>query len=230
MNNSGRMLRIMPIKMVILKDRDEWLEHRKKFIGGSDAACVIGCNSWKSNVDLWEEKTGRVQPEDISDKPYVQFGIAAEPVIRELFKLTYPKYKVDYIENNSWTNSKYPFAAVSHDGWLTEIETGRKGIWECKTTEIVSSMSKEKWAGRIPDNYFAQIVHSLMVRGDCEFAHLTALLTFKFSEKEVYQQIKNYHIERSEVEEDIKYLAESEAVFWENVRNDERPDLILPAL
>ena len=97
MNNSGRMLRIMPCKMVVLKDRDEWLEHRKNFIGGSDAACVIGCNPWKSNVDLWEEKTGRVQPDDISDKPYVQFGIAAEPVIRELFKLTYPKYKVDYL-------------------------------------------------------------------------------------------------------------------------------------
>lgn len=220
----------MPIKMIALNSRDEWLEHRKKYIGASDAACIIGCNPWKSNVDLWEEKTGRKQSPDISDKPYVQFGIAAEPVIRELFKLTYPKYKVDYVENNSWTNSKYPFAAVSHDGWLTEIETGRKGIWECKTTEIVSSMLKEKWAGRIPDSYFAQIIHSLMVREDCEFAHLTALLTFKFSEKEVYQQIKNYHIERSEVEEDIQYLAESEAVFWENVRNDERPDLILPPL
>lgn len=219
------------IEMKILKDRAEWLEHRKKFIGGSDASAVIGVNGWKSNVDLFLEKTGQVIPEDISDKPNVQFGINAEPIIRELFKLTYPKYKVEYIENNSWINDKYPFAAVSHDGWLTEIETGRKGIWECKTTEIVSSMSKEQWAGRLPDNYYAQLIHSLMVREDCEFAHLTALLTFKFDDKEIYQQIKNYHIERKEVLEDIEYLAQEEQRFWNDcVKRGKKPPLKLPEI
>ena len=177
---------------------------------------------------MWLEKTGQVIPEDISDKPNVRFGIDAEPVIRELFKLTYPKYKVEYIENNSWINDKYPFAAVSHDGWLTEIATGRKGIWERKTTEIVSSMAKEQWNGRLPDNYYAQLIHSLMVREDCEFAHLTALLTFKFSDKEIYQQIKNYHIERQDVLDDIQYLAQEEPKFWESVQTGQRPALILP--
>ena len=218
----------MSVEMLVLKDRAEWLEHRKKYIGGSDASAVIGVNGWKSNVDLWLEKTGQVIPEDISDKPNVRFGIDAEPVIRELFKLTYPKYKVEYVENNSWINDKYPFAAVSHDGWLTEIETGRKGIWECKTTEIVSSMAKEQWNGRLPDNYYAQLIHSLMVREDCEFAHLTALLTFKFNEKELYQQIKNYHIERSEVEEDIQYLAREEEKFWQHIIDKKKPALLLP--
>lgn len=216
------------IKMIQLKDRSEWLKHRGKYIGGSDASAILGLNPWKSNVDLWLEKAGKVVPDDISSKPYVQFGICAEPIVRDLFRLNYPQYKVEYVDNNSWTNSKYPFAAVSHDGWITEIATGRKGVWECKTTEIVSSMSKEKWAGQIPDNYFAQIIHSLMVREDCEFAHLTALLTFKFSGKELYQQIKNYHIESSDVEEDILYLAQEEEKFWRYVQNDERPPLVLP--
>lgn len=218
----------MAVQMLILKDRAEWLENRKKFIGGSDASAVIGANPWKSNVDLFLEKTGQVIPEDISSNPNVQFGIDAEPVIRELFKLNYPKYEVEYIENNSWINDKYPFAAVSHDGWLTEIETGRKGIWECKTTEIVSSMAKEQWAGRLPDNYYAQLIHSLMVREDCEFAHLTALLTFKFSDKELYQQIKNYHIERKDVLADIEYLADKEQKFYKAIKTGQRPALILP--
>lgn len=220
----------MAIEMLVLESREEWLEHRKKYIGGSDASAVIGVNGWKSNVDLFLEKTGQVIPEDISDKPNVRFGIDAEPVIRELFKLTYPKYKVEYIENNSWINDKYPFAAVSHDGWLTEIETGRKGIWECKTTEIVSSMAKEQWNGRLPDNYYAQLIHSLMVREDCEFAHLTALLTFKFSDKEIYQQIKNYHIERKDVLEDIEYLAQEEPQFWGYVQSGKQPPLKLPEI
>ncbi len=218
----------LAVKMIQFASREEWLEHRKPFLGGSDASAVIGVNGWKSNVDLFLEKTGQSIPEDISDKPNVQFGINAEPIIRELFKLSYPKYKVEYIENNSWLNDKYPFAAVSHDGWLTEIETGRKGIWECKTTEIVSSMSKEQWNGRLPDNYYAQLIHSLMVREDCEFAHLTALLTFKFDDKEIYQQIKNYHIERADVEDDIKYLAAEEERFWGCVLNGKKPNLILP--
>lgn len=219
----------MSVEMIQLNSREEWLEHRKKYLGGSDASSVVGLNPWKNNVQLFEEKTGLVIPEDISSKPYVQFGIGAEPIIRDLFQLNYPQYKVEFVDNNSWTNSKYPFAAVSHDGWMTEITTGRKGIWECKTTEIVSSMAKEKWAGRLPDNYYVQLIHSLMVREDCEFAHLTALLTFKFNEKELYQQIKNYHIERSEVEADIQYLAEEEEKFWRHVVDRKKPNLILPS-
>lgn len=219
------------IEMKILENRAAWLENRKKYIGGSDASAIVGKNPWKSNVDLWLEKTGQIIPEDISGKDCVQFGINAEPIIRELFKLNYPQYEVHYVENNSWTNDKYPFAAVSHDGWITERETGRKGIWECKTTEIVSSMAKEKWAGRLPDNYYVQLLHSFVVREDCEFAHLTALLTFKFNEKELYQQIKNYHIERSEVQADIEYLAQQEKIFYEkNIQGKRKPDLILPEI
>ena len=218
------------ISMETFKTRQDWLAARQGRIGGSDAAAILGLNPYKTNVQLWEEKTGKVVPEDISSKPYVQYGINAEPVIRELFKLNYPQYKVEYIENNSWTNDKYPFAAVSHDGWITEIATGRKGIWECKTTEIMSSMAKEKWSDKIPDNYYVQLIHSLMVRGDCDFAHLTALLTWKFKDKEIYQQLRNYHIERSEVESDIEYLAEKEFEFWQHIKNDNQPNLILPSL
>lgn len=220
----------MAIKKVILKDREEWLHHRSKYIGGSDAACIIGLNPWKSNVDLWKEKKGLVVPEDISSKPYVQFGVNAEPIMRELFQLNYPQYKVEYEENNSWMNDKYPFAAVSHDGWITEIATGRKGVWECKATEIVSSMGREKWAGKIPDNYYCQLLHSLLVREDCEFAHLTALLTYKYQDKELYQQIKNYHIERSEVADDIAYLAEKESEYYESLQSGRCPALILPEI
>ena len=220
----------MAITKVLLKDREEWLHHRSKYIGGSDAACIIGLNPWKSNVDLWKEKKGLVVPEDISSKPYVQYGIAVEPIMRELFKLNYPQYKVEYEENNSWMNDKYPFAAASLDGELTDITTGRKGIRECKTTEIVSSMSKEKWAGKIPDNYYCQLLHYLLVREDCEFAHLTALLTFKFEDKELYQQIKNYHIERADIAEDIAYLAEKESEFYESLKNRRCPALILPEI
>lgn len=220
----------MAVKMLQLDSREEWLKHRMKYIGGSDAATIVGQNPWKSNVELWMEKTGQAIAPDISENPNVKYGTEAEPIIRELFKLNYPKYEVLYAENNSWTNSKYPFAAVSHDGWLIEKETGRHGIWECKTSEIVSSMSKEKWKDQIPMNYYCQLLHSLLVREDCEFAILTALLTWRYEDKELYQQLRNYHIERSEVQADIDFLESSERKFWKQVQERKRPDLILPEI
>jgi putative phage-type endonuclease len=220
----------MAIKMIQLPSRDEWLKHRQKYIGGSEASAVIGKNPYMSNTELFDIKTGKTIPENISSKPYVQFGIAAEPLLRELFKITYPQYEMGYVDNNSWINDKYPYAACSLDGWLTEKATGRKGIWEGKTCEIVSSMHKEKWNNRIPDNYYIQLIHNFNVCEDCEFAKLTALLTFKFDEVEVYQQIKHYHIERSDVEADIRYLAEEERRFYQNIKTGRKPNLILPDL
>ena len=68
----------MAVEMKVLSNREEWLKNRTKGLGGSDASSVIGMNPWKSNVQLWEEKTGLVIPEDISSKPYVQYGIGQE--------------------------------------------------------------------------------------------------------------------------------------------------------
>lgn len=218
------------VKMKVLKDRVEWLEHRKNYIGGSECSAIVGKNPYMSNTKLFDIKTGIVMPTDISDKTYVQYGISAEPLIRDIFKLNYPIYKVYYEENNSWLNDKYPYAAASLDGWLIEKETGRRGIWECKTSEIVSSMHKEKWNEQIPMNYYCQLLHYFIVREDCEFAHLTALLTWKYEDREIYQQLRNYHIERSEVEGDIEYLKEAEAKFWKQVQENRRPALILPEI
>ena len=39
-------------------EKEEWLEHRRKGIGGSDAAAILGMNPWKSPMDVWLEKTG----------------------------------------------------------------------------------------------------------------------------------------------------------------------------
>jgi len=58
-------------------NKEEWLEERKNGIGGSDAATILGLNPYKTNIDLWEEKTGRKEAIDISDKPYVKYGTEA---------------------------------------------------------------------------------------------------------------------------------------------------------
>lgn len=212
------------VTMKTLASHEEWLASRKK-IGGSDAACILGLNPYKSNIELFDIKTGRAEQEDISDKPYVKYGTEAEKHLRELFKLDFPQYKVDYVENNMWENDKYQFAHASLDGYITD-QNGRKGVWECKTTEIISLLQKEKWNNAIPDNYYIQVLHYLLVT-EFDFAILKAQLKYRHND-EMWLVTKHYHIERSEVEEDIQYLAEKEKEFWGYIERNERPPLILP--
>lgn len=214
------------VSMIQLKNREEWLQNRTR-IGGSDAAAIVGVNPYKSNTDLWLEKTGQVTSEDISDKPYVKYGTNAEEHLRALFALDFPQYEVEYVDNNMFLNDKFPFAHASLDGWLTDKD-GRKGILEIKTTEILQSMQKEKWKNQIPDNYFIQVLHYLMVT-EFDFVELKAQLKTVF-DGVPYLQTKHYHIERSDVEEDIQYLAAEEERFWKQVQERKRPALILPEI
>lgn len=131
------------IEMKVMKNRKEWLGKRSKYIGGSDCACILGLNPYKSNVDLYLEKIGEKQPQDISYKPQVKFGIAAEPIIRELFQINYPQMQMNYVENNNFINDKYPFARASLDGWLSEIAK-RKAEAEQKALELKKQREEQE--------------------------------------------------------------------------------------
>lgn len=212
--------------MIILPNREAWLQNRRKGIGGSEISAVIGHNPYMDNVTLWEYKTGRRQPEDISDKPYVQYGTQAERYLRGLFRLDFPQYRVDYVDNNSWMNPRYPWARASLDGWLTD-QKGRRGVLEIKTTEILQSMQKERWNQQIPMNYYCQVLFYMAVV-EADFVVLKAQLKTMF-EGVPYLQTKHYTIERADVQSDIDYMMAKGAEFWQYVERDERPPLVLPA-
>ena len=215
----------MAIHRITFDSKEEWLKHRTR-IGGSDAAAILGLNPWKTNIELWLEKTGQAVADDISDKECVKYGVSAEPLLRELFALDFPEYEVEYFGDNMILNDDFPFGAASLDGELTEKATGRKGILEIKTPNILQSMQKEKWRNRLPDNYYVQCLHYLLITG-YSFVILKAQLKSEFN-GEIYIQTKHFHIERSEVEADIELLESSEKRFWQQVQQKVRPGLILP--
>lgn len=217
----------MAAEMIVLQSHEEWLKYRKNRIGGSEASAIVGMNPYMDNRELYEIKTGEREAEDISELPYVKYGTEAEKYLRELFKMDFPEYEVDYVENNMWLNKKYPFAHASLDGWLTD-PNGRRGVWECKTTNILQSMQKEKWIDRIPDNYYIQILHYLMVT-EFDFAVLKAQLKSEF-DGNVYLQTKHYKIERADVEEDIEYLIAEETEFYKQFKRGQKPNLVLPSI
>ncbi len=217
----------MAFKVYDYKNEKEWINGRMNGIGGSDASAVVGLNPYKSNIDLFEEKIGRKIPEDISDKPCVIYGKLAEGPIRELFKLDYPDFQVEHHEYRILQSVEYPFMQASLDGELTD-PAGRKGILEIKTSNILRTMQFEKWKDRIPDNYYLQVLHYLLVTG-YDFVALRAhLISIWNNEKRA--SVRHYFIERKEVQEDLEMLLKEEKKFWEYVESGRKPPLILPEI
>lgn len=208
-------------------DESAWLSGRLNGIGGSDASAVVGMNPYKTNIELFEEKTGRRIPEDISEKPYVIYGKRAEEHILELFRLDYPEYQVEHHEFRILQSLSYPFMQASLDGELTDRE-GRRGILEIKTTNILQSMQYEKWKDRIPDNYYIQVLHYLLVTGYA-FVVLRAHLVSDWG-RDRRTTVKHYFIEREEVQEDLDMLLSEEKKFWAYVESGRKPPLILPEI
>ena len=99
---------------------------------------------------------------------------------------------------------------------------------EIKTTEILQSMQKERWNQQVPMNYYCQVLFYMAVM-EADFAVLKAQLKTVF-DGVPYLQTKHYRIQREEAQDDMDYLMEKGAEFWQYVQRDERPPLVLPQI
>lgn len=220
----------MTHKIIKINNQTEWLQNRTKGIGGSDAASILGLNPFKTNLELWREKTGRNEPKDISDKPQVNYGKEAEAPLRELFKLDYPQYEVYYAPYDLHCNNEHEFIRGTFDADLFDIETKAKGIFECKTSEIKQSTDWLKWKNQVPQNYFCQILHYFSIDEEYKFCKLKAQLKHYDDNGEVLHTTKHYHFKREDYTKDIEYLIEEEIKFWWHIENDKEPALKLPEI
>ena len=76
---------------------------RKNRIGGSDVAALFGLDPYKSYWRLWHEKAGNIEPEDVSDKDEVKFGVKIERSVAEWFceENRFLLQKAEYIESKN---------------------------------------------------------------------------------------------------------------------------------
>lgn len=207
-------------------NRQDWLKGRLTGIGGSDASAAMNLNRWKNARDLWAIKTGREKSPDISDSPYVQYGVAMEPLIRESFAIDYAdQYEVQYMEDVTLQNIEHPWMLYSPDGLIIEKATGRCGIFEAKTHAIRSSDDWDAWRDRIGyDEYFIQILHGLAVT-HFEFVDLRVEL----KRSNAYKQIRTYHIDLTDdgITDQISYIEQTISDFWNNyVLTDTEPHAV----
>ena len=188
-------------------DRDEWLEVRKSGIGSSDAAAAVGLNPYKSQLELWMEKTGRATAhEDGSsmDSP-MYWGTLLEPYVAVAYMQKTDR-KVRKI-NAVLQHPTFPFMLANIDREV--VGSAEVHILECKTAGEYGS---RLWRSGVPEYVQLQVQHQLAVTGK-QAADVAVLLCG--------QQLEIHRIERDE--DVIARLTVLEARFWHHVTTDTEP-------
>jgi putative phage-type endonuclease len=182
----------------------KWLEERRKGIGGSDAAVVLGLSKWKTPYQLFVEKTEGA--EDF-DSPAMEWGRRLEPVVRQKYadetgnQVFIPK------ETEILVHPVYDFMLANLDG-----VTGNERVLEIKTSRTANGWGEPR-TDEIPDYYQAQVQHYMAVTGfDCsDVAVLIGGSDFRI-----------YEVPRDD--ELIEIMIEREAKFWERVKSNNPPE------
>ena len=182
------------IKVLGYENEDDWHELRAKRIGGSDVGAILGVNPYKSIVDVYVDKT---EGSDFKGNNATYWGHMLEGTILKEFSNKHKElivYEVPYSVVND-------FLIANLDGALKDKETGDYGVLEIKTTSI---WNKKEWEeDTIPQSYYAQVQHYLMLTG-YKFAYVAVLIGG--------QQYKEFKVERSE--EDIELIRNKASEFY----------------
>lgn len=181
---------------------EEWLEVRRKRIGGSDASAVIGMNRYSSPYTVWADKLGKIPPKE--DNEAMRLGRDLEDYVAKRF--TEETGKKVRRENNILINPDYPFAHANVDRMIVGEDAG----FEAKTTSVLNL--KRYKNGEFPEEYYCQCVHYLAVTG-CKRWYLGVLI--------LGVGFEWFVIERDE--DEINALMKSEADFWECVKSGNPP-------
>lgn len=173
---------------------EEWLEERRKSIGGSDAAAVIGLNKYRTPLEVYFDKIGALPEQE--DSEAMRIGRDLENYVAKRF--TEATGKKVRKHTAMIHNPEYPFAHANIDRDIINESAGL----ECKFISSFSS-AKRFTEEEFPEEYYCQCVHYLAVTG-YERWYLAALIAGV--------GLKIYTIERND--EEIKALMEAESDFW----------------
>ncbi len=188
-------------------DRQQWLSVRQGGIGSSDAAAAVGLCPYKSQLELWMEKTGRTPAEDVPpgmDDPRY-WGTLLEPYVAVAY-MQQTGRKVRKV-NAVLQHPSFPYMLANIDREVVGCSDVQ--ILECKTA---GEWGSKRWQDGVPEYVQLQVQHQLAVTN--QRAADVAVLLFG-------QRLEVHRIERDE--EVIARLMVLEARFWQYVTTDIAP-------
>lgn len=215
---------------------------RRRYLGGSDAAALLGVSEWRTPYQVYCQKTGTSLPKDLEIDParlrMFRRGKLMEPVVIRMLQNEMPikiVRKSSERTPNRYVDNEYPFLAAEIDfEWevtpsivkhfadngveVDESLLGKVQNGEVKTAHPFVAMKKfgEEGTDEIPIEYAAQAMHGLMVtdRQLCMFPVLVGS-----------DNLTIYWVKRDE--DLIKEMRRRDVSFWQhNVENLIPPDPI----
>ena len=141
--------------------REDWLAFRRKGIGGSDAAAVLGISPFRTGVDLYYDKLGQSVEDDEQNWVAKEVGTLLEDLVARIFAkktgLTVCPMPVMF------QHADHPWMLADVDRLVT-MPDGRTAILECKTTNP-NAVFKWEYDGKpiVPPYYEAQGRHYMAV-------------------------------------------------------------------
>ena len=191
--------------------REEWLAVRKQGLGSSDAAAAVGLNPYKSQLELWLEKTGRdtslpkLDPQDEDSPAY--WGNILEPIVAAHYsrRSGHRVRRINAVLQHPEPQLKWMLANIDHE----VIGAPEVQILECKTAGINGA---RLWKEGVPEYVQLQVMHQLAVTGK-QAADVAVLLGG--------QHLEVHRIERDESM--IARLIDLERLFWDYVVSDTPP-------
>lgn len=189
--------------------REDWLEVRRTGIGGSDAAAAVGLSPYKSQLELWLEKTGRdtdlPKPDPTDTGEPVYWGTLLEPIVAAAYTQQ-TGHRVRKV-NAVLQHPAVPFMLANLDREVVGVSDVQ--ILECKTA---GEFGAGHWQDGVPEYVQLQVQHQLAVTGK-HAADVAVLLCG--------QRLEVHRIERDDVL--IGQLIALEAEFWRYVESDTPP-------
>lgn len=190
------------------RKRQQWLLDRKKGIGGSDIAAIVGLSKWQTPMDVWLDKTSKETNDETNLA--MELGNYLEPLVIEKYKQATGNSVLENL--NAIRDEKYEFARCNLDGFVVTKE-GDKGILEVKTAG-----SSKEWGepgtSDIPKNYYCQCQWNMRIAGVdwCD----VPVLFFDYGRRiEVYSVDADPDFQQ--------WLMEEAERFWQGVVNDVMP-------
>ena len=196
---------------VAQKDPAKFHAERLTGIGGSDAGSIVGLNDYKPSLQLYLEKRGEMDQDDLSENAAVKWGNILEDPIRQEFERATGKKVI--VTDELYRSKKWNWMIAHVDGLLADEDA----ILECKTASAYATNDPAwgpEWSDHVPDNYLVQVQHYLAVTERSK-AYLAVLIGGR--------EFRIYDIPRDD--SFIEELAEQERIFWECVQNGTPPEI-----
>jgi putative phage-type endonuclease len=145
-------------------DDEAWKKERRYRIGSSEIAGILGMGyADQTPYTIWLEKTeGKRLPKGDDWHKLMEVGQAAEPFLRELFRIHTGKKVNSDDQKTVRINDPCPAFGASLDGWCGESD-GSESVVELK---FIGIFQRDDYTlDELPQKYTLQIQHQLAVTG-----------------------------------------------------------------